>query len=58
MATKLNSQRRGRPKKHGPSSKCEPRSYWFGEVFIDQGWAWGTELTEVDAVDDRRCRQA
>lgn len=57
MATKLNSQR-GRPKKRGPGSEYEPRSYWFGELFIDQGWTWGTEFVEVEPADGRSCWQA
>lgn len=40
------NRRRGRPKKaKQPDDKG--RSYWFDEVFINDGWAWGTELVEI-----------
>ncbi len=29
--------------------------YWLGEVFVDQGWAWSTDLAEVEPIDGRRC---
>ena len=53
----MNS-RKGRPRRSGQDPRGEGRSYWLGEVFIDQGWTWSTELVEVDPVDDRRRWQA
>ena len=53
-------RKRGRPHKsvHAESSEAQ-RSYWLGEVFVDQGWAWGTGLIGIDATkDERRCWQA
>ncbi len=39
-------RKRGRPKKaNQPDDKG--RSYWFDEVFINDGCVWGTELVEV-----------
>jgi len=54
----MNS-RRGRPRKYSrQDSRGDSGSYWFGEVFVDQGWTWSTELIEVDPVDGKRCWQA
>ena len=51
-------RKRGRRHKSGHAESSEARrSYWLGEVFVDQGWAWGTELVEVEPVDGRRCWQ-
>ena len=51
-------RKRGRPRKSGHAESSEAqRSYWVGEVFFDQGWAWGTELVEVEPIDSRRCWQ-
>jgi len=49
---------KGRPRKASQRSEDKRRSYWLGEVFIDQGWGWGTELIETEPVDGRRCWQA
>jgi len=49
--------RRGRPRK-ADRANDEGRSYWFGEVFFDQGWAWGTELVEMDSTEGMRRWQA
>jgi hypothetical protein len=38
----MNSKR-GRPRKSGQDSGGEGRSYWLGEVFVDQGWDCGTD---------------
>jgi hypothetical protein len=44
-------RKRGRPKKaNQPDDKS--RSCWFGEVFINDGWAWGTELVGVKPGKD------
>lgn len=53
-----NSSKRGRPRKNGKDSRGESYSYWLGEVFIDQGWAWSTELVETQPVDGGKRWQA
>lgn len=45
--TFTDSAKRGRPKKGNGKLGDRVRSYWLGEVFVDQGWAWSTELTKV-----------
>ncbi|MFQ6122376.1 MAG: hypothetical protein ACE5LA_04880 [Dehalococcoidales bacterium] len=52
-------RKRGRPRKsvHAESSEAR-RSYWLGEVFLNQGWAWATELVEVAPADNGNCWQA
>jgi len=40
-------RKRGRPRKASKTDDKD-RDYWFGEVFIHYGWAWGTELVEVE----------
>lgn len=53
----MNS-RRGRPKKSGQDSRRKGRAYWFGEVSIDQGWAWLTELVGKETVDGNQYWEA
>lgn len=54
-----HSARRGRSRKSNDKSGDRGRSYWLGEVFVDQGWAWSTQLVEAKPVEgERRCWQA
>jgi len=53
-----DSARRDRQKKDGRSSEDKRRSYWLGEVFVDQGWAWATELVQIEPLDDGKRWQA
>jgi len=42
-------RKRGRPRKSDRTESSEvQRSYWLGEVFFLDGWAWATELVEVE----------
>ena len=51
-------ERPGEEFKNSQDRESHNRSYWFGEVFIDQAWAWVTELIEVEPADGGRCWQA
>lgn len=56
MPVNTEVKKRGRSRKDGSSrsSATRNRSYWLGEVFVDQGWVWGTELVEVDPLHGKR----
>jgi len=45
--------KRGRPRKHAGDSMSESRSYWLGDVFVDQGWCWVTDFLEVQLADGK-----
>ena len=51
QSARHDGKQRGRPRKSSQDSGSEGRSYWLGEVFIDQGWAWATEVVEVEPGD-------
>lgn len=50
MTVNAQSKKRGRPRKNigSESPEMRGRSYWLGEVFIDQGWAWGNDFVEKE----------
>jgi len=52
-------RKRGRPRKSNHKLDEIDHAYWLGEVFIDLGWAWSTELVEVTPVQgERGCWEA
>lgn len=50
MTVNAQSKKRGRPRKDigSESPEMRGRTYWLGEVFFNDGWAWGTELAEKE----------
>jgi len=57
--TFTDSAKRGRPRKDNGKIGDRVRSYWLVEVFVDQGWAWSTEPTEVKPMEgERACEEA
>ena len=46
------ASKRGLPGKCSQDAQDQPRSYWLGEVFLDQGWAWTLDLVDVQPEEN------
>lgn len=50
------ASKRGLPRKCSQDAQDQPRSYWLGEVFLDQGWVWTLALIEVQPGENESKR--